>query len=467
LDPQLAGIYLGCSQADDALTRQFKKANVPPLQLNGHINLNGTAAALHRRKQWLVAIDGTNQWRRGIEIYGWTQSNCYSRWVCNGSVFVLSQGDPITPAANGYQQAGWDWNRWPGATSLVVPAPQLFKHYGAFGNQGPLAGGTSLSGHGAWSIDYSDNDLSFKKSAFCFDNHVTVITTDITSPSPFPAVTTLYQAALHKNDPPTFIDGSAQDDLDHQQTLEGDQLHWLLDHYRNGYYLHPGDDKIVVARQRQQWVAMYERHLRDPQDNPITINGTKIAFRGEKPGEKSGVNINALEKYYLPTEGNFATSWFHHGVRPQGGSAAYTLVVDVSKNEMETFVDQMEAGQDAPLQLLQQNSAAHIVYARKHNAYGYALFEEQGLQAVDSPLLAVDRPCVALLKTTKQNLILSVYSSDQANTSDYRLRLRGRWNFSGNAEIAGFKVLTKKDTTTVRLPYTLDVPAKIRLSQAQ
>ncbi len=45
-------------------------SGVDPIELEGHLTLNSTAACIHRRSNFYACIVGMGKNRRGLEIYG-------------------------------------------------------------------------------------------------------------------------------------------------------------------------------------------------------------------------------------------------------------------------------------------------------------------------------------------------------------------------------------------------------------
>jgi hypothetical protein len=45
-------------------------SGIDPIEFEGHLTLNSTAACIHRRSNFYVCIVGMGKNRRGLEIYG-------------------------------------------------------------------------------------------------------------------------------------------------------------------------------------------------------------------------------------------------------------------------------------------------------------------------------------------------------------------------------------------------------------
>lgn len=420
----------------------------PPL---GHWTMNGAATSLHRRHNWLVSIVGMIEFWRGLEIYGWLQTNNYARYARNGSILITRD----SLAASGFDLEGWNWNHWPGTTSLLRPSHELFKGYHMYSNPSVFAGGTQLEENGIWGMDFLGEDVHFYKSAFCFGDRVTVITTDIRSEQPRPAISTLFQAAVTP-DRATVIDGRSVAEFPWQGSLTTDQPHWLLDGNGTGYYLHPGTATLRLARERQTWTYMIDRYLKDPADNPI-INYQKRQYRHEDMAQN--------ETYFTPSEGDFTRAWLDHGQAPTAGSAVWSIKVNTTASAMQAFTAAMSQTQtdQRPYRVLQQDRDAHILHDRASNTTGYVLFTTNDTLPPDSLLRSNSRPCLVMSRASKRRLTLSVASTDLENEAPITLVLRGEWHAE---ELPADAILTRQnDTTTLSLPYTGYMPMRIELDK--
>ncbi|HID06782.1 MAG TPA: hypothetical protein EYP10_06505, partial [Armatimonadetes bacterium] len=155
IDREMAQIFLWLNASpNDPIAKEFITMGLKPKPPTGHWTLNGASAALHRRDEWLVAIVGMNRFKRGLEIYGWLENNNYGRYARNGSICIISCGEPPSVYASGYSFEGWNWCHWAGATSLIRPSYELYDYYRMYGNPSAIAGGTSLDGDGIWGMDF-------------------------------------------------------------------------------------------------------------------------------------------------------------------------------------------------------------------------------------------------------------------------------------------------------------------------
>jgi chondroitin-sulfate-ABC endolyase/exolyase len=458
LDPDMAALHLLLTDKhdnDDA--RRFREQGIQPQPLTGHWTLNGAAGALHRRDHWLVSIFGMFKFHTGVEIYGWTQTNNYARYARNGSVWVQSSGSPVTAEASGWAFDGWDWCRWPGTTSLIRPAYEIFQGYSWVHNPSPFAGGTSLNGNGIWGMDMGGQDVNFRKSAFCFDNRITVITTGIRSDQERRAVTTLFQNSTDPASEAIWVNGEQVSTFPVERQLPGGQAVWLVDNKRTGYYIHPGGGQLHVARHPQQWTYMIDRFLINPKDNPI------ISYHDRKYRYK---DMAENERYFRPSSGNFALAWLDHGKKPTNAACAYTLVVETTPERMKQFAEDMRSANQAPYEILEQDGRAHILRDRASKTTGYVLFEANESIKTEGALVGNSRPCFVMILPNEQGLLLSVASTDIALKDPIVLRLRGRWTVAAAESVPGQpKVSHQNDETLLEFPYDYYMPMRLALER--
>jgi chondroitin-sulfate-ABC endolyase/exolyase len=460
IDLDMAGLYLKLADpVDENVARKFREAGAAPAVQNGHISFNGAVSALHRREQWLAAMTGMVKFRRGLEIYGWTQANNYGMYARNGCMFILSKGDPVNLKASGFNLEGWDWRRWPATTAVLRPPQSMFVGYGMLGNGSPIGGGTSLDGNGVWGMYLQGKDIGFKKSAFFFNDRITVITSDIHTNTKYPVVTTMCQMSLDGRDDTTVVNGKVVSSIPDTRYLScRNRSNWFMDNKSNGYYIFPGQSAMVnVGRRHQQWTYMVKKYLKDPKDNPI-IDIRKKKYR-EHPFE-------ANEKYFNPSKGDFFTAGFEHGLSPDARPCSYMVKVDTTPENMKLLSENMKDSKSAPCRILQQDSTAHSVYDRECDTYGYVLFESNALLSAQSPLVSNSHPSFVMIQRKGRKAIdLSLATSDITLKEPITLKLKGEWKVSGdNPDWLTLDNTEKGDTKmTVKMDYY--IPRIIKLTR--
>lgn len=455
IDPLMAGLYLKITDTpDEEPATTWSAQGIEPLDLTGHLTLNGTAAALHRRDDWLVSIVGMVKFWRGLEIYGWHQSNNYGMYARNGSICVAAGGDPVTIEDSGYQEEGWNWCHFPGTTCLKQPVHEMFRGYAMFGNPSPIAGGTTLGEDGVWGLDFAREEVNFRQSAFCSGDLITVIKTGIKSDADRPVVTTLFQNALGEQMEPTLVDGEMIGEYPRETELAADEPCMLMDTIGTGYYVHQGHDPISLARHEQTWTYMFDRYLKDPDDNPV-IDYLKREYRHD--------DMRKNHEYFEPTRALFELAYFAHGTKPDGARCVYTIMPSTGPDELEAFAAEMGTG-TPPVQVLMGGAYTHIVRDNASRTTGYVLFRAHDTIQFGRHLRGVDRPCFAMVRENEASLDISIASSDIENKKPIVIRIHDRWHIADASGIKGEPELKWEGfDTIISLPYDYYMPMTLHL----
>jgi chondroitin-sulfate-ABC endolyase/exolyase len=257
-------------------------------------------------------------------------------------------------------------------------------------------------------MDVPGRDVTFRKSAFFFDHRIVLVTTDIASKSGRPAVTTLFQNSLETTNAPTGINGKGSAKPFQLAVPAAGAPSWLFDTQRTGYVLPAGHPRVQVSRGAQSWTCMFDRHLKDPKDNPLTKQGTSVRFRHPDRAQN--------EAYYLPTTGTFERAWLEHGTDPTNGSCWYTVLVDTTPAAVQAFAASLADPARAPVRVLQANRTAHVVVDTAARSVGYAIFDPAGPLPPAGPLVSASQPCVAMMQVNTSSAELSLAQPDPART---------------------------------------------------
>ncbi|GAA4307776.1 chondroitinase family polysaccharide lyase [Actinomadura luteofluorescens] len=389
IDPEVGAAFLRLlparpSSAQNKAAQQVKAAGITAEQApQGSWALNYAALALHRRDEWLVAVRGHNRYLWGTEIY--PLSNIYGRYCTYGQIQVLGRGDPVNNLDSGFREEGWDWNRWPGTTTVHLPLDELEADLSGTIEEMLLtdarfAGAHTIDGrHGMFAMELHghpkyDAGHRARTSVFLFDDRVIALGSGIRNDDRrHETETTLFQAHLADPSAPTVLGGRGPiTSLPHTERLERiPRPTWLVDHVGNGYYLAAGQT-VGLSRSAQT------------------------------SRDQSGARL---------TSADFATAWLQHGRAPRRAGYEYAIVVGASPQEMTDFTDRMRETAAAPYQVLRRDDGAHVVRDRATGITGYAVFEP-GRRLAVAPVAEVDTPCMILLRRAGDALVLSVTDPD-------------------------------------------------------
>ena len=343
--------------------------------------MNHAALLSHRRDEWLVSVRGHNRYLWSTEIY--PGNNEYGRYVTYGQVQVLGGGDPVTNAASGFVQPGWDWNRWPGTTAIQLPfdllAPDASSEEEMLLCDQRIGGGGSIGGrNGAFMMSLHENavhDGSFyaRKSVFLFDNRVVALGTGIVNNDRLHRTqTTLFQC--HLADPAAPTQDSRAGEIAAVPYENSAKLRapvWLVDPQGQGYYV-PAGQRLTVARTVQ-----------------------------------TAPDQGAKTEASLP----YATAVLDHGTRPRRGTYEYAMVVGATGEEMSRFAADMARSDAAPYTVLRHDDTAHVVSDRATGITAHAVFEPTH-NLTHTIVRAVDTASVVLVRADGADLVVSVTDPD-------------------------------------------------------
>lgn len=370
--------------------------------------------AIHRRADWMVAV-------QGISAYVWDYEsqlhypdstlpdyrNAYGRYLRYGTLELFTAGNPVSATASGFTlKHGWDWNRWPGATTVHLPLEELrvpdWYKLRRFSDE-TFLGGAALRGvHGAYGYRLHDctfdKEFRARKSYFFFDQLIVCLGSGIQSSTPGRETeTTLFQTGLTNRSAPIWVNAARPlADFPYERTFDNGSA-WLIDAAGNGY---------LVSDARTLTVRRGEQQSRTAED------------------EKS--------------EGDYATAWFRHGIAPHDASYHYAIVVRATPEEMPATAAR------PPYEVLRHDNAAHVV---RHSGLGitaFVLFEPASAWVADT--LKSDTPAVILLERRPKTLRLAVANPDvnfpaseiedltheQSVPTQITLTLRGRWRLANS-----------------------------------
>ena len=358
IDKDLAQAYLRLDSKPKfkEIANNFSPEKAP----NGSWTMNMGSLQLHRRDNWLVGAKGFSRYLVGNETY--KKNNLFGRYMSYGTVQILKG----SLEKSGFVQEGWDWNHYPGTTTICLPLEKLkssIAQVDVFSGVEEMllsdetySGGNSLNNNGMFAMKLHENSKyngshRARKSVFFFDDRVILLGSDIqNNDKEHETHTTLFQNYL-----PEKEITEENKDLGNNITI--------LDSQNNLYKIKEGD-------------VIYKKGLQHSLDQN---KGT-------------------------PTENNYEIAYINHGKNPKNQGYEYAILVKGNKKEQEEFK------KNSHYTVLEKDYNAHIVEDDISKMRGYALFEPITLK--DKYINKVDTPCMILLQPNKNNLELSFVDPD-------------------------------------------------------
>jgi chondroitin-sulfate-ABC endolyase/exolyase len=395
--------------------QRYRDAGIEPFDMNAHHSYNISAAAIHRRGDWLATIDGSREPIKAIELYAWPGTpRSFMPNSAFGSIQILSKTRAMDE--QGYTTTGWDYNHYAGVTAPVLPYELLMtqRKTEQVRNGSRFGGGTSLGQNGIWGLIFSRYGQELcRKSAFCFDNRITVLSSDIQplrkdfnvpankrpeaskgETQAFPTHTTLFQFALTDRTAASEVNGDSVSTFPDTRQMALNQPVRLRDHMGNGYYVHSnGNNSLRVARQTQDSYNFYS-----DANKQLPPETRKLIAKHMRPPA-----LKQVLEHCKPTPGDFATAWIEHKQTETRGTAAFTISVQSEP-----------LSAPLPYRILQQDRVAHILRDTPSKTTGYVIFEANS-NLSHGPLRTINRPSTVMVQENVEGgLTCSVSSTDAA-----------------------------------------------------
>ncbi|MCW9709577.1 chondroitinase [Avibacterium sp. 21-586] len=440
-----AGIYA-------ALEHKAEFEGVPAAaEPTGAWTMNYASMVVQRRHQadpklsWLAIARGFSRYLVGNESY--EKNNLYGRYMSYGALEII----PEHFQDRGYRYDGWDWNRFPGTTTIHLPYSELRAKLGQLPAAGleemllsteTYAGGTDLNNNSMYAMKlrghskYQQESFFARKSYFLFDNQVIALGSDIRNDDKeHQTETTLFQHNV-ADLKPMLVNGKEVATLGTVEELESPAI--LADPTGNRYYIAAGQ-KLTLRYQEQE----------------------SVDDRNDKP-----------------TKGKFATAVLEHGKAPENGQYEYAVLIAPKADEAPAY------------QKLSHSNKLHAVRDNRTGQEGYAYFEAEQ-KNVGGLVLGADQPLMAMAQSDKHHLELSIANPDlafyqgtesdqvkdgkQVEVSIYSrnwresasqeqhstLTVKGKWQLEQASQCA--KIEVKGETTLVSTQTTNAIPCKVRL----
>jgi len=406
------------------LDRGFQPAPPPKV----HFSYNIQSAAIHRRGDWVVSIKGNRIPFKGIEMYTSPGApRTFMRNACMGSIQIYREGlstvtgrkNVVDSTALGYDFKGWDVNHFPGVTAPVKPWHELTTRSKTdqVRNQSTFAGGTSLGPNGIWGMIVRPDAAmpeACRKSAFCFDHRITMLTSDIVAiektsktgeaAEHYPIHTTVFQFLLDPSKPPIELQSTRVAGFPFSRELQLDAGLRLKDHLGNGYYVHPcTGSRLHVKRSVQKSYSTWNWKDRSKK--------SEAAMQQLRASPVTPETMKEMLQYFSPYENDYSTAYiFHDSVTEKPAQAAFTI-----------FVQDDAAQGELPYEILRQDRIAHILRDKVSRVTGYVVFEPKEDLGV-GVLRQVNRPSAVMLKEAPSALVCSVSATDV----EYDKRFQGK-----------------------------------------
>jgi hypothetical protein len=447
--------------------------SVPATSFDSVYHYNYASLGVKRRGNWMAAMRGFTNTLKGGEIY--STNSMYSRYQSYGALEVLYSKGNYTDAnkANGWilNGAGWDWNMYPGTTTVQLPWNSLEPTNSRMDElqNNSFAGALSMGAkHGIFAMDFSENangnfttnNIKFRKSVFTFDSIMVCLGTSISSTNGTNITSTnLFQAIdTAANFAPIYVNSTSPiSSQSYSNTLPTSaNSAWMVTGQTTGYYIPQNGGTVTVARGSQT--------TPDQSDLNQTLFNTA----------------------------NFSKAYISHGNAPTSGTYQFVVVPGTTPSAMQSLAAALDSG--SVYSVLNQTDSLHAVYYKPDSVTSYAFFQPNNnvnigyVKSISNKALLGVRKNGDTLTVTINNPDLNVVkdgsdSIDQwhSTAQNINLTLNGNWivlsnnssasiSSANNSLTAGFTlkdgfsgsltlVVAKPPTVAITAPATNSVVA--------
>lgn len=399
IDKDMAGAYLRLAKAmpeksTKPNTREFYYANflsqkgfVAEPEPQGNIALGYACVSVQRRSNWSAVVRGHSRYLWAAEHY--LQANMYGRYLAHGSMQILTapNGQPVTPLSSGWKEAGFDWNRIPGASYIHLPYDELRAHIVnadisagveemLFSDEAFAGGLSQAHSNGNFGMKLHEHDkyngtLRARKSYHFVDNLIVCLGSDIENKNTTNNTETcIFQLVLNNESTHQYW-----------QNYHSDGKVWI-DHLGTGYFAPSG--------------AHFEMNC--PQ-------------------------LSRTQDTEKETKGDWVSLTFNHGKAPQQADYEYAVLPQTTAEAMSSFE------KSPTYKVIEKDRRAHIVSFPAKGITSYVLFEKPQTVFKEGIISSADTTCLVMTQVVSPSkMLLTVAQPDLAL---YRGKSDEKYNADG------------------------------------
>lgn len=357
------------------LEKEFLASGLTPEDTpQGSKSLGYGCTLIHRRDNWMASIRGHSRYIWTSEQY--LNANFYGRYLGYGALEIMTSPDdsPATLATSGWKEAGFDWNRIPGATYIHQPYEKLrakvlnVDQFSGFEemlySDEAFAGGLSSMGwNGNFGMilhehDKYDGSMRARKSYHIVDNLIVCLGSDIENTENVQGTeTAVFQLSADTDADKEHWSGVSSSDIT------------FMDRNRTGYY--------IGKRSRPQVRFIYAY----PQ----------VSVRERKEGQSQGEWVSLV---------------LDHGKAPKDGSYEYAVLPGTDAEALKKFA------RKPSYKVRKQDRKAHVVDF-EGGISSYVFFEKPDF-TLDGIVCCADTSCLVMTTCGKDKVNLTIAQPDLA-----------------------------------------------------
>ena len=337
-----------------------------------------------------------------------------------------------------------------------------------------------------FSNDFFVWDIAFRRSVYCFDNRITVLTSNIKllQAKKRPVITTLFQSNfsnLENLEQTPFVLNNEEKitDFPYEKISENNDLFSITDHRNLTYYLHPNENsnqsyKIILKRSEQEMIYCNQYYLIDPKQNPIIDMKTK-KFREAK--------FEDNEKFFKTTKDKYGLGYIEH-LNVDDGTSSFVYTILIDHKELNAWIEEFslsindpwsttELNQLPPSIVLSKSDDTHIFYDRDTDTTCYTCYSKQRLQVNIGLVRSFGQPCMSMVRGRgPETITVSIATTDFVLNETMWMVLKGKWinpeliSDDENGCVHVRSELTEDGDTKVTVWQRIYMPVEFRITQS-
>ena len=341
---------------------------------------------VHRRPNYYVSVKMASI--RTIGTEGGNGEGLKNYHLPDGAALVMCRGDEYHDI-----QPVWDWKRIPGITCEQDEDafPKIDWGRNTRGAT-PFAGGASDGVYGVAGFDFAKKRVKARKAWVCFDDEIVCLGAGITCTGSAPLYTVLDQCNLAARPHLATAAGGIAPMEDDERVLS---LPTWVGHARIGYVVQGGDGRVrlTAVKQTGTWRSL----TRGGSAEPVSRDVFTLAI--------------------------------DHGPRPESASYVYTLLPDVTPEDVAAY------SSSPPTLVLRNDTSVQAVRHQGLERVGAVFYEAASLTVAKDSRIAVDRPCALMLAQDGGDLRLTVSNPayELGKPVTLTVTVDGRWRTADGA----------------------------------
>jgi len=282
----------------------------------------------------------------------------------------------------------WDWQKIPGTT--VEQTPDLAGSPRRKGERG-FVGGVSDGTYGMAAFDHLRGPLAARKCWAFFDREYVCLGAGITCGSDHPVITTVNQC-FSEGDVRVQEGSTTRELAKGTHTLEGASC---VVHDQVAYvFVEPAQVRLANDARQGSWSRINGRYSQD---------------------------VISRDVFSL---------WIDHGRGPAGATYAYLVAPEVDPASLASYAA------EPPVRILRNEPEVQAVWHEKLRIAGLAFYRAGRVSIHDDLAVAVDSPCLALLRELPDRLVISV-SNPENQQATVAMEIPGALRGEGVEAIEG------------------------------